>query len=99
MFGCGGIECVFHIITRSRYAVRWDLENGVGSCFKANYLNEMNPHPYIDWFIKNRGLEAYENLVRRSKRIAKYSNSDLLEIKESLEKKLEALSGNNNLLH
>ena len=91
VFGCGRpIQCVFHFVTRSKYILRWDLRNGVGSCYAQNYENEFNPHPYIQWYRKKYGDKAYDELVGSSNKIAKFSDSDLLEIKAGLE---SALSG------
>lgn len=77
VLGCGPIECVSHLITRSKYSVRWDLRNGVGACHSSNLRHEFDPHPYTTWFIRNRGLVTYETLVRDSNKIAKFSNADL----------------------
>ena len=78
------IECCFHFVTRSKYSVRWDLKNAVGSCHPHNYEMEFNPHPFIQWYIKTRGIAAYEDLLRRSNQIAKFSNEKLIEIRENL---------------
>lgn len=89
VFGCGRpIECAFHFVTRSKYSTRWDETNTVGSCMSDNYTMEFNPHPYIHWYIKKYGVEAYENLVERSNKIAKFSTSDLREMLEHLKGQL-----------
>jgi len=78
---CGGeIECCFHWITRSKYSVRWDLENVIGSCMGCNIDYEYNPHPYISWFIRKYGLDKYEQLIVKSNKIHKYELSDLQDI-------------------
>ena len=81
VFGCGRpIECCFHIVTRGKYSVRWDERNAVGSCMIDNYKMEFNPHPFITWYIKRVGVEAYEALVRDSNRIPKHTHEDLRQL-------------------
>ena len=82
------IECCFHFVTRAKHIVRWDLTNAVGSCNIDNYKMEWNPHPYIKWYLDKFGLEAYENLVLRSNRIAKFNTDELENIIKSCEDKL-----------
>lgn len=92
VFGCGRpIECCFHFVTRAKYAVRWDVENAVGSCTIDNYTNEFNPHPYVGWYIKRYGLGKYEDLLRRSNSVVKRTDLELLEIARDLKVRLEAL--------
>jgi hypothetical protein len=93
VFGCGRpIQCAFHFVTRAKYIVRWDLQNAVGSCYAQNYENEFNPHPYIQWYRKNYGDKVYDDLIARSNKIAKFSNTELLEIKARLESELSRSS-------
>src|SRR3990167_8408797 len=71
------IECCFHFITRSKYIVRWYENNAVGSCHGCNFNNEFNPALYIQWYINNRGKDAFDALVLVSHQIAKFSNDEL----------------------
>src|SRR3990167_6932023 len=66
-------ECCFHVITRGKHSVRWDMRNLVASTKGENFEMEFNPHPYVAKYISVHGLEAYETLVRDSNRIAKHS--------------------------
>lgn len=78
VFGCGReIEHCFHFVTRSKHSVRWHFLNAAGSCSACNYQNEFNPHPFISWYIKKYGLEAYDSLLAKSNKIAAYSRTDL----------------------
>ena len=70
-------EHCFHLISRSKYALRWSEDNAVGSTAGENFEMEFNPHKFIAQIIKIRGLAWYEDLVRRSNVIAKFSNDDL----------------------
>lgn len=75
---CGGtVEHAFHFVTRAKYSVRWDERNAVGSCAGCNYRYEFDPHFAIAWFIANRGLDAYSQLIRDGNQIAKHTNEDL----------------------
>lgn len=89
VLGCGPIECVSHLITRSKYSVRWDLDNGTGQCHSANFRHEFDPHIYTSWYINAKGLDAYNSLVEKSHKIAKFSTQDLLDIKDSLNRLLD----------
>lgn len=82
-------ECCFHVITRGKHSVRWDLRNVVASTKGENFEMEFNPHPYVAKYIAVHGLEAYETLVRDSNRIAKHSMDDLRAIEANLRLLLE----------
>lgn len=83
-FFCGTrpIECCFHIVTRSKFSVRWDPENAVASCSPCNYFNEFNPDPYRVAYIKKFGLKQYEGLVARSNVLRKWDRAELEEMLE-----------------
>jgi len=72
-------EHCFHFVTRSKYSVRWDTRNAVGSTAGENYRYEFDPHFAISWYIKTYGLPAYEQLVADGNKVAKLSNDDLTE--------------------
>jgi hypothetical protein len=80
-------ECCFHIVSRVKYATRWDLENAVGSTFGENYEMEFNPNKYIRVLIARKGLAWYEALVDRSNKIAKFGRGDLEQIISGLKAK------------
>lgn len=70
-------ECCFHIITRSKHSVRWSLNNAVGSTMGENYEMEFNPHKFISILIQKHGLPWYEELIRQSNKIRKFTREDL----------------------
>lgn len=83
IFACGRpIECAFHVVTRSKFAVRWDPFNCVGSCNSCNFNNEFNPDPYRIAYIKHYGWETYEALVERSNTTRKFERTDLMALIE-----------------
>ena len=61
------IECCFHFIRRKRKILRWTLENVCGACHRCNYIEYRDPDLSRAWFIRNRGVELYLQLVDRSK--------------------------------
>lgn len=65
---CGTTENLTcgHLITRSKYKVRWNLQNCHAQCRNCNLSHEYNPHPYIEWFITRFGLQTYKDLIRES---------------------------------
>ena len=57
-----------HLIPKkSSTAVRYDLMNVHTLCSGCNSLDRFNPHPHINWFISEYGVEEYQDLVARSK--------------------------------
>lgn len=74
----GPIEHNSHLITRSKYAVRWNLINCHGSCAGHNFMHEHNPHIYTAWFIGRYGLAKYNELLAESNQLRRFSNADLL---------------------
>jgi hypothetical protein len=65
---CGSTEKLQcgHLITRSKYKVRWNLINCNTQCASCNLSHEYNPHPYTEWFITTKGLQTYKELIRES---------------------------------
>jgi hypothetical protein len=76
---CGKTENMTcgHLITRSKYSVRWDLMNCWPQCAGCNYTHEFNPHIYINWFINSQGLYAYRKLVKKSNIVQLQSDKKL----------------------
>jgi len=94
---CGKREInqVFHIITRSKYSVRWDEDNAFGSCGRCNLVNEFNPHPFIAKYIKMKGLEQYKKLVELSNVTTVFDDYTLGEIIVAYTRKLQNLRQRN----
>lgn len=85
------VQCCFHIITRSKYATRWEEENAVGSCFGCNYHNEHNPHKFVVKYIEVFGLKKFNKIYRKSNEAIKFSLEDLENMIEKYKNKLEEL--------
>ena len=72
------VDC-FHFVTRAKYSVRWNPLNAVGSCRGCNIRMEFDPHPFIQWFLDNRGgREAYDALILESNQTGKFKDKDKL---------------------
>lgn len=72
-----------HLIPKgSSRAVRFDLMNVFTQCPACNGLHRFNQAPFINWFIKEYGVEEFDDLVKRSRTLSHYKLSDLREILE-----------------
>ena len=93
---CGGIECAFHYITRSKYATRWDHRNIAGACFSANMRYEHDQtfiSAIMDWFKKKYGISCWDQMVFDSNHTKKWSNSDLEEKYREIKSRVEGMNG------
>lgn len=92
---CSEVESsqCFHFITRSKHSVRWDARNATASCSGCNYTMEFNPHPFVLWYLKRFGEEAYLTLVQDSNKRAGYSRHDLVSIAEKYKSLYETCEG------
>ena len=65
---CGGTNSLnaHHIISRSHYALRYDIDNGICLCAGCHRFNKNsahnNPVYFMDWF-KTKHPERYEYLL------------------------------------
>ncbi len=73
-----------HLITRSKYATRWEEMNCWPQCAGCNYRHEFDPHPFTSWFIDWCGLPAYNTLVKQSNDFRRRSDKELKELLEKL---------------
>ena len=87
---CGKSETVLqggHLIPKkSSTATRYDLMNVFTQCRDCNYKHQYNPHIYIDWFIKEYGLEEYQDLVKKSRVVKPIKITELRTILEEYKK-------------
>lgn len=81
---CKMYLCNCHLFGRGKKALRFDEQNCNGGCMYHNQIHDHTmrpqPHIYINWFINKYGLEAYQDLTRRSYIIKKWSRDELEEI-------------------
>lgn len=91
---CGATERLTcgHLITRSKYSVRWDSTNAFGQCSKCNLLHEYQPERFTSWFIEKYGKEKYLDLVFRSNQIVRYNNDELLFLTETYQELRDKIS-------
>lgn len=88
-FFCGKpIQCVFHMVTRAKHAVRWDTRNGVGACSGCNLRYEYDPHGFVRIYVERFGQEAWNKLINDGCRVARFSIDDLRRIRATLEAEL-----------
>ena len=85
------IECCFHFITRSKFSVRWNPLNAVGSCFGCNVRYEHDQLFVESVLAYARGLIgalAWDALKLESNRVANFSTADLEAIRAGLKTQL-----------
>jgi len=84
---------VSHFVSRRVHALRWDLRNVAGSCPGCNLRHNYDPLPYTRWMLRTWGKSVMDDLFEAKNKISKLTNSDLEEIKQSLEVELQKLGG------
>ena len=94
MMGCGVIECCFHIISRSKHAVRWDVSNAIGTCNGANIKYEHDAlfvQEVLGRHAQALGRAVWDELKARSNQVARFSMDDLRAIKADLLRRIETV--------
>ena len=90
---CGkkdGVLQAGHLIPKKRSeAVRYDLSNVFTQCPRCNFIHIHNPHPFIQWFLREYGQKIYDALVEKSKLVVHNKMWELDEIHEDLKQILE----------
>lgn len=81
-YTCGATEDLQcgHLITRSRYATRWDERNAKAQCRGCNYQHEYRAEIFTDLYISDYGARAYHELVKKSKTAEKISTATIQQI-------------------
>ncbi len=78
----------FHFISRKRKATRWDKANVIGACNYCNVMERFFPDLSRAWFIRNRGVETYLDLVDKASQKVLVTEIGLKEIIRKLEQDL-----------
>jgi hypothetical protein len=86
---CKGDESPGHLISRSFFSVRWDLQNVWCQCQGCNLYHEYHPERMTIAVIGKIGLEQYTKLCERSTKTHKHTISDLINISNNLERLLK----------
>jgi hypothetical protein len=58
--------------------VRWNEQNAFAMTAGENYTHEFKPEIMTSWYINKYGLQAYRNLVIKSKQRSNLKTADLL---------------------
>jgi len=76
-----------HIFSRSNLSVRWDLDNVLCLCASChiNFAHK-NPIEFAEFVKAKLGETKYEELKRKANTIKKWSDYELQELYENLEK-------------
>ena len=76
-----------HLIPKkSSTAVRYDLMNVFTQCPACNFKHQYNQSIFTDWFIREYGVEEYQDLVARSKVVRPIKLTELKSILEEYKK-------------
>jgi len=78
-----------HLITRSKYSVRWDEKNAFCQCASCNLHHEYNSHIFTSAYIKKFGAPAYMALVRLANKSHKFLDSELEALYQHFKTKYE----------
>lgn len=81
-----------HLISKTKYSVRWNPINIYAFCIGCNMRHEFNPQYYTAWWLKRHGAEAYQALVAWSNIPAKFKSKDL----KAMIEKAKAVEGPEN---
>jgi len=77
---------VGHYVSRTVYALRWDLKNVHPQCSGCNYQHNNNPIPYTRFMLDHYGKEILDQLTFKRGQINKVSTPRLRELLEELQK-------------
>ena len=78
----------YHLIPRSKYAVRWDERCVVAACLFCNWGERNNRLDYREKHRAIFGADVYDALELESRRLVKYSVADLKAIADGIQAKL-----------
>jgi len=80
-----------HFITRGRYPTRWDETNCHVQDYRCNVALKGNYIEYTKYMIDEYGREYVDELEIKSRRTAKFSTVELLEMINDYEEKVKSL--------
>ena len=77
---------------RRNKSLRWDERNVSALCFTCHkVIMTENPFHHTRWMKKKLGTTGFNNLVRASNRIKKWTKQDLKALRVDLRKKIKEL--------
>ena len=88
---CGSSERLqwSHLITRKKYATRWDTLNSAVMCAACHFRHhKLGPEAFVLWFLRIHGQVAYEALCRKA-----YTPLSPAERRELIERLLKEYGG------
>ena len=71
-----GLTCG-HLLTRTAFSTRWDVDNCFGQCAGCNLRHEHKPEYFTQWYINKFSLRKYNELIERHHKIKKFTSDDL----------------------
>jgi hypothetical protein len=80
-----------HFLDRDQMPVRYDEMNAHAVCFECNCIDPRHKERYTSTMVSKYGLEAVQELVDKSRSLAKFARFELEEIISTYKEKLKAL--------
>ena len=81
-----------HLITRGKFATRWNEDNCKCQCAGCNKRHEFQPEIFTSMWIDENGIDAYQALVKKSNTPVKISDRELTEIGDHYKRKLNNIN-------
>lgn len=86
-------EAAHLVADRNRWSVRWEMDNGVGSCFLCHRWADQHKTERAEFALKRLGPERYTRLLVRSQLTEKQAGVDRTAVKAYLTQRLKDLYG------
>ena len=89
-----------HIIGKSNYNTRWEIENGIPLCSGCHTMRKDSAHQdrtiFLNWIINKRGQEWFDKLMKKAGREGgskKWTIAEMKVKKEELQKLIGITQG------
>lgn len=73
------LQCA-HFYGRGRKATRYDEDNAFGLCGACHIYFTSHPAEFVEWYIKEKGQQAYDLLQARTRTPARYLDRKMIEL-------------------
>jgi hypothetical protein len=81
-----------HFISRRHYILRWSEKNARPQCYGCNVMSQGRQYQFAINLNKEYGYDIAEELLKESRKTAKFSNDDLLALINRYEKFIELMN-------
>jgi len=81
-----------HFISRRHYILRWSEKNARPQCYGCNVMSQGKQYQFAINLNKEYGYDIAEELLKESRKTAKFSNDDLVSLINRYEKFIELMN-------